>query len=66
MEEGGAASQIPQNEEWFFDWLRLMAREQGIIQEEKEPMHKRPNGPEKIKKEKECNSFACEAGRRVF
>ena len=40
MEEGGAASQIPQNEEWFFDGLCLMAREEDIIQEEKEPMHK--------------------------
>ena len=39
MQEGGAASQISQNEERFFDRLCLMAREEDIIQEEKEPMH---------------------------
>ena len=39
MQEGGAASQISQNEERFFDRLCPMAREEDIIQEEKEPMH---------------------------
>lgn len=39
MQEGGAASQIPQNEERFIDGLCLMAWEEDIIQEEKEPMH---------------------------
>jgi len=39
MEEGGAASQIPQNEEWFFDRLCFVPGEEDIIQKEKEPMH---------------------------
>jgi hypothetical protein len=40
MEEGGTASQIPQNEEWFFDGLCFVPGEEDIIQEETEPVHK--------------------------
>jgi len=66
MKEGGAASQISQNEEWFFDRLCFVPGEEEIIQKETEPMHEWPNGPDKIKKEEECNSFACKTGWRVF
>jgi len=39
MKEGGAASQISQNEEWFFDRLCFVPGEEEIIQKETEPMH---------------------------
>ncbi len=66
MEESGAAAQISQNEERFFDGLCFMPGEEDIIQKETEPMHERPDGPDQIKKEKEYNSFAREMGGRVF
>ena len=39
MQEGRAAAQIPQDEEWFFDGLCFVPREEEIIQKETEPVH---------------------------
>ena len=66
MQEGGAASQISQNKERFFDHLGLMPGEENVIQKEEQPVEKLSNGPDQIEKRKEYDALASETGRGVF
>ena len=66
MEEGGAASQISQNEERFFDRLCFVPGEEEIIQKETEPMDERTDGPDQIEQQEKGNSFPCQMGGSIF
>ena len=66
MEEGGAASQVPQNEKRFFDRLRFVPGEEDIIQKETEPVDKRPNRPYHVEEQEKDGALAGETGRCVL
>ena len=66
MKKRGAATQIPQDEQWLFNFLCFMSREEDVIQKETEPVHGLPNRPDCVEQKKEYDSFACEAGGGIF
>ena len=66
MQEGGAAAQVPQDEQWLFNRLAFITGEKDIIQKEAEPVDKLSNRPDGIKQEKKNDSLACEASRGVL
>ena len=39
MKECGTASQVPQNEEWFVEWLCFVSGEEDVVEPEEEPMY---------------------------
>lgn len=66
MKERGAAAQVANNEQRFFDRLFFMAGKKDIIQEKAEPMDQLPDWPDRIKHDEEYNALACKMGGCVF
>lgn len=66
VQEGGAAAQVPQDEQWLFNRLAFITGEKDVIQKETEPVDELSNRPDGIKQEKKNNSLACEASRGVL
>lgn len=66
MEEGGAAPQISDDEERFFDGLSFVRGEEDIVEPETEPMEQRTEGPDRVEKRKENDSSSVEGGGCVF
>ena len=66
VEEGGAASQVAEDEKRFFDGLCFMAGEQDVVEPEQEPVDKRARSPDQIEQYQKDNSFSGEGGGSVF
>ena len=66
MEKRGAASQITQDEEWFFNNLCFVSGEEDIVEQEREPVNKLPDRPDQIEQGQKDDPFSREAGFGVF
>src|SRR5690606_1561566 len=66
MEEGGAAPQISDDEERFFNGLGFVRGEEDIVEPETEPMEQRAEGPSRVEDDEEDNASSIERGGCVF
>jgi hypothetical protein len=66
MQKGGAAAQVSEDEQWFFNRLIFIGWEENIIQPEKKPVNEHTEGPDNAEERKEDNAFSGEAGSGVF
>ena len=66
MKEGGAASQVSDDEERFFNRLCFMPGKEDVIQQKKEPVHELPKGPDQIEDCQKDDSFSGETGGSIF
>lgn len=66
MQKSGAAAEIPQNEERFFNGMVFVGREENVIEPEEEPVHQAAERPDDIEQNQKDQSFFCEAGGSVL
>jgi hypothetical protein len=66
MKKGRSAPQVSHDKKGFFDGLYFVSRKENVIQEETEPMHHCPQGPDQIEKEQKFESFRAEFCGRVL
>lgn len=66
MEKGGAASQIADDEERFFDGLCFVTGVKDVIEPEEKPRQERTEGPDGIKNDQEDDASSVEWGGCVF
>jgi hypothetical protein len=62
MQEGRAAAEVAQDEERLFDRLRLVTREENVIQEKEEPVEQSANRPDEVEENDEGQTFTGETG----
>lgn len=66
MQKGGPTSQVADDEQRLFNDLRLMPREENIIQEKTKPMDQLSYGPNRIEHQKKDDSLAGESSGGIF
>ena len=66
VEEGGAAAQVAEDEERFFDGLCFVTGEEDVIEPEKEPVDERAGSPDQIEQRQKDDSFSCESCGGIF
>ena len=62
VQEGRAAAEVAQDEEWLFDRLRFVAGKENIVQEKEEPMEQSANWPDEVEENDEGQTFTSETG----
>lgn len=66
MQESGAASQIADDDERFFDGLCFVRRVEDVIKPEEEPRQDRAEGPDRVEERKKDNASSVERSGCVF
>lgn len=62
----GAASQVADDEQRFFDGMRFMRGVEDVVEPEAEPMEQRAKGPDRVENNEENNASSVERSGCVF